>query len=76
MGGEGKKKEKEKAQILVRGKLGGGTREAQTMKGKQEETEGRETDRGPWAAALQHANSCSSRRQSDAARGLESNYKY
>lgn len=36
----------EKAQIHVRGKLGGGMREAQTMKGKQEETEGRTTDRG------------------------------
>lgn len=42
---EGKKK-KEKAQIHGRGKLQGGTREARTMKGKQEETEGRMTNRG------------------------------
>lgn len=46
---EGKKG---KAQIHIRGKLGGGTREAQTMKGKQEETEGRTTKRGGGAGAL------------------------
>lgn len=86
MRGEGKKKKKkekkeEKAPIHVRGKLREGRREAQTMKGKQEETEGRRTNQGGGAGGPGRPRSsmqisCCSRRQSDAVRGLESNCKY